>query len=257
MSLELEPSLCVGGVMHARHWPVAHRFAYRLAWVRLPLSRLGQIGNALFGVERMRLFSFHNRDHGARDGSALLPWIRALLARHGLAEACDGEVVLQTFPRLLGFVFNPVSFWFCHDRRGALRAVLCEVNNTFGERHSYLVAHPDQRPIRSEDRFRSSKVFHVSPFFPVRGEYEFNFVERAGVCSVSIDLFDAGHHQISTRISGRMQPLAAGGLARVAARFPLMTLGVVARIHWQALKLLLKGVRFHRKPLPPLEETTS
>ncbi|WP_172203583.1 DUF1365 domain-containing protein [Niveibacterium sp. COAC-50] len=257
MRADIAPRLCLGGVMHARHWPVMHRFAYPLAWVRLPLSRLHEAGNVLFGVERARLFSFRNRDHGARDGSPLLPWIRALLAQHGLAEACNGEVVLQTFPRLMGFVFNPVSFWFCHDRAGVLRAVLCEVNNTFGERHNYLVAHPDARPIVSGDSFRSSKVFHVSPFFPVRGEYRFRFAERGSVASVAIDLFDAGRHQLTTRMSGRAEALSAPGLMRVALRFPFMTLGVVARIHWQALKLFLKRVPFHRKPVPPLKETTS
>lgn len=243
--------------MHARHWPVMHRFAYPIAWVRLPLSRLDTLGNALFGVERARLFSFRNRDHGARDGSPLLPWIQDLLARHGLAASCDGEVVLQTFPRLFGFVFNPVSFWYCHDRDGALRAVLCEVSNTFGERHNYLVAHPDARPITNGDRFRSSKVFHVSPFFPVRGEYEFRFVQRGTISSVSIDLFDGGRHQLTTRLSGRSGALSPAALGRVALRFPLMTLGVVFRIHWQALKLFAKRVPFHRKPVPPLQETTS
>ncbi|HJS38938.1 MAG TPA: DUF1365 domain-containing protein, partial [Burkholderiales bacterium] len=124
-----------GTVMHRRLRPVEHRFAYRVFFLRLPLTRLAE---AALPVNRPGLASFHFRDHGARDGTHPLAWIRGVLAREGI-EA-DGEVWLHCFPRVLGYVFNPVSFWFCEDREGKLRAVLAEVNNTFGERHSYLLA---------------------------------------------------------------------------------------------------------------------
>ncbi|MBL8478439.1 MAG: DUF1365 domain-containing protein, partial [Sterolibacteriaceae bacterium] len=164
--------------MHARfaagQSPAAHRFVYPLFFLALPLSQLQDAGNRWFGVERARPLSLRFRDHGARDGSPPEPWIRRLLAAEGITAA-DGEVVLQTFPRIFGFVFNPVSFWFCHDRSGALRAVLAEVRNTFGDHHNYLVAHADQRPITSADTLTARKIFHVSPFFPVAGEYRFRF----------------------------------------------------------------------------------
>ena len=256
MSDALQPAVCFGAVMHERHVQAHNRFVYPSAFLRLPLGRLDRVRAPLLGIERANLISFHSRDHGARDGSPLLPWIRALLDERGLAAACDGEVVLQTMPRILGFVFNPVSFWFCHDRTGNLRAVLAEVNNTFGERHNYLLHHDDLRPIVAGDELRASKRFHVSPFFPVRGEYRFRFEQRGAVHAVSIDLWDGGELQLSTRLSGRAQALDGGAMRKWLARQPFMTLGVVARIHWQALRLALRRVSFFRKPPPPIEETT-
>lgn len=252
----LQPTVCFGAVMHERHVQARNRFVYPTAFLRLPLSRLDALRIPLLGIERANVFSFRNRDHGARDGSLLLPWIQALLRGQGLAQVCDGEIVLQTMPRILGFVFNPVSFWFCHDRAGALRVVLAEVSNTFGERHNYLVHHPDLRPIVSGDELRAAKCFHVSPFFAVRGEYRFRFEQRGAVHAVSIDLWDGGALQLSTRLSGRAQALDGGAMRKWLARQPFMTLGVVARIHWQALRLALRRVSFFRKPPPPLEETT-
>ena len=210
----------------------------------------------LLGIERANFFSFRRRDHGARDGSALLPWLQRVLDTHGLRAVCDGEVVLQTMPRVFGYVFNPVSFWFCHDASGALRVVLAQVNNTFGERHNYLVHHADVRTIESGDELRARKVFHVSPFFPLSGEYRFRFERRARVHAVQIDLWDEGVLQLSTRIGGRAEVLDGHAMRRWLLRQPLMTLGVIARIHWQALRLAMRRVRFHRKPLPPQEETS-
>jgi len=210
----------------------------------------------LLGVDRPGVFSLRSRDHGARNGAPLLPWIRDLLDRQGLVEA-DGEVVLQTMPRMFGFLFNPVSFWFCHDRQGGLRAVLAEVSNTFGEHHNYLVAHPDHRPITAGDELKACKVFHVSPFFPVRGEYRFRFSRQGGVVSTAIDYWEGGHCQLATRLSGREQPLTGRALLGWLARLPLMSFGVVLRIHWQALRLALRRVPFFRKPHPPTEELSS
>jgi hypothetical protein len=252
----LQPAVCFGAVMHERHVQAHNRFVYPTAFLRLPLERLDTLRVPLLGIERANVFTFRNRDHGARDGSPLLPWIRTLLREQGLDPVCDGEIVLQTMPRIFGFVFNPVSFWFCHDREGALRVVLAEVSNTFGERHNYLVHHPDQRPIVSGDELRATKCFHVSPFFPVRGEYRFRFEQRGAVHAVSIDLWDGGELQLSTRLSGRAQALDGRAMRKWFVRQPFMTLGVVARIHWQALRLALRRVSFFRKPPPPIQETT-
>jgi DUF1365 family protein len=252
----LQPAVCFGAVMHERHVEAHNRFVYPTAFLRLPLSRLPALRAPLLGIDRANVFSVRNRDHGARDGSPLLPWIQALLRGQGLAHVCDGEVVLQTMPRIFGFVFNPVSFWFCHDRAGALRVVLAEVSNTFGEHHNYLVHYRDLRPIVSGDELRARKCFHVSPFFPVRGEYRFRFEQRGAVHAVAIDLWDSGELQLSTRLSGRAEALDGRALTKWLARQPFMTLGVVARIHWQALRLALRRVSFFRKPPPPIEETT-
>ena len=245
-----------GTVLHRRLAPVAHAFRYGVFYLRVRVDQLPQRWPWLFSHNRWNLFSFHDADHGPRDGSSLLPWIRSLLVRHGL-ESADGAVWLQTFPRVLGYVFNPVSFWLCHDRAGRLRAVLAEVSNTFGERHNYLVAHPDGRPIAPGDWLTAHKVFHVSPFFPVSGQYRFRFNDAAVHCNFRIDYSTAEGEQLMTAIGGSASILGSAGLAWAFFRYPWMTLGVILRIHYQALRLWLKRVPFHSKPQPPAEETTS
>lgn len=138
--------LYTGEVMHRRYSPAQHAFRHGLFFLRLRIDGTPQQAlPALCSRNRWNLASFHDADHGPRDGGALEPWIRGVLASHGLGAA-DGAIWLQTFPRVLGYAFNPVSFWLCHDRAGLLRAVLAEVSNTFGEHHNYLVAHGDGRP---------------------------------------------------------------------------------------------------------------
>lgn len=252
----MKPLLLYGSVMHARHATASNAFSYAMFTLSLPLSQLAAAASPVLGIERFRLFSFFNRDHGPRDGSSLLPWIRTILQQHGLAEVTDGEVVLQTMPRLFGFVFNPVSFWYCHDQAGGLRAVLCEVNNTFGEHHNYLVAHDDRRVIDADDVLRAEKVFHVSPFFAVRGEYRFSFRRQADRHTVAIDYFDQDAKQLTTRLVATPEALTAKRLLGAWLRCPLLTLGVVARINLQALRLLAKRVPFFHKPALTAEETT-
>ena len=253
------PQLCSGKVMHARLASrasgVKNHFVYPLFFFALPLSALETGVSRWFGVDRRAPLSLRTRDHGARDGTPLLPWIRSLLEREGITMA-NGEVVLQAFPRVFGMVFNPVSFWFCHDQQGGLRAVLAEVNNTFGERHNYLVAHPNQELILPGDRLWARKVFHVSPFFPVVGEYRFRFDLTPTCRRVDIDYFQNGERVLATAVEGQPQALDAAAARSAALGFPLLAAGVVWRIHWQALRLALRRVQFFRKPEPPLQETT-
>lgn len=239
-----QASVGLGAAMHERHAPASNRFSYALFMLCLPVSKLGALRLPVFSVNRFNLFSFQERDHGARDGTPLEPWIRELLARHGLAQVADGEVLIQTLPRLLGYVFNPVSFWYCLDRKGHVRAVLAEVSNTFGGHHNYLIAHSNGRIIAHDDVLTARKVFHVSPFFPVRGEYRFRFSQTAGHLGVALDYHDGGMKMLTTRLSIRPQPLTTRNLLAAWLRCPLLTVSVVARIHWQALRLLALRVPF-------------
>jgi DUF1365 family protein len=253
----LAPAIVHGRIVHRRRAPATNAFAYAGFCLSLPLSRLDEIEAAGIGHNRAAWVAFHDRDHGACDGTALEPWIRRLLADEGIEAG--GEIVLHAFPRMLGYVFNPVSFWVCHDRRGAVRAVLCEVSNTFGERHNYLVADPTGAPLRSGVPLRARKVFHVSPFCAIRGGYRFRFHFGADRWLARIDYFDdddAPHPLLETWISGRRLPLQRGSARRLWLRYPLFTAGVVGRIHWQALRLWLKRVPFFTKPAPPTEITT-
>jgi len=244
------PQLCSGHVMHRRLRPVDHKFVYPVFYVQLPLRQLEQARCAVFSLNRFNLLSVHEADHGARDGSPLLPWISALLAEHGLPH--DGEIVLQTFPRVLGYVFNPVSFWYCHDRAGALIAVLAEVNNTFGGHHSYLL-HDHGEPLRDRQVLHAPKAFHVSPFNRIEGAYRFQFRQGAQRQLARIDYEDAEGPLLLTSISGTPQPWGTRALLLQCLKMPALTLGILLRIHWQALQLWLKGVPFlgaHPSPSP-------
>ena len=260
-----QPELCVGRVFHKRFRPVEHQFSVNVFFLRLPLSRLSELGNRWLSKDRFNLLSFAVRDYGPRDGSSLETWMRDLLVREGI-DSADGEIVLQSFPRLLGYVFNPISVWYCFDRRGQLRAALAEVNNTFGERHNYLVAHADQRPIAAGDWLTSRKVFYVSPFCEVKGHYRFRFEQVAGRAFAQIDYYDSNDAKdaasgdagklIATTMHGVAEPLTSRAALQAFLSHPLMTFGVVARIHWHALKLWLKRVPLISKPEPPSVETT-
>lgn len=258
---QAEPELCLGRVMHKRFKPVVHPFSYGVFFLRVPLSAVTRMRTRFFSINKFNLLSFVTRDFGPRDGGDLEVWIRDLLAREGVTVA-DGEIVLQAFPRVLGYVFNPITVWYCFDRAGALRAALCEVSNTFGERHNYLIAHDNQRIIETSDWFSARKVFHVSPFCEVKGHYRFRFEQVAGRAFAQIDYHDDAIASdksdllITTTIFGKPQALTAGAALSVFFRYPLMTFGVVARIHWQALRLWLKRVPFISKPVPPTVETT-
>lgn len=253
-----QPQLCFGQVRHTRLRPVRNAFAYGNYYLRLPLRSLGSndFGCALFSRNRFNLLSFVDSDHG--DGKQpLLAWIDALLKREGVPDA-DGELWLQAMPRVLGFVFNPVSFYFCHRRDGALRAVVCDVRNTFGERHFYLL--DTGREIAFGSELTARKVFHVSPFCKVEGGYRFRFTklmrgahEHTLAC---IDHDDADGALLQTSVSGLAGAVSNASVARAFFCFPLMTFGVVARIHVQALRLWLKRVPFFSKPAAPDQEVT-
>ena len=257
--------LCFGLVRHVRLRPVRNAFAYGTYYLRLPVRSMGSAGFncALFSRNRFNLLSFVDADHG--DGKQpLAGWIDALLAAEGIHDA-DGEVWLQAMPRVLGFVFNPVSFWFCHRKDGALRAVLCDVRNTFGERHFYLL--DNGRDIENGAELSARKVFHVSPFCEVEGGYRFRFnrfnrfnrkhgAARAEATLACIDYDDAAGVLLQTSVSGTASAITNASAARAFFGFPLMTFGVVARIHIQALRLWLRRVPFISKPVPPPQKVT-
>lgn len=249
----IEPAIIVGQVMHHRLRPVANRFVYPIFCLRLPLSCLAQLPQLGIALNSWSWCSFYEHDYGPRDGSALKPWIAALLKEHA---AADGEVVLYTFPRVLGYVFNPISFWLCHDKDSRPRAVLCEVNNTFGEHHHYLLAHSDQSVLQSNEELVTRKALHVSPFCRIEGQYRFRFNFAADRWLARIDYEDEQGLLLNTAISGNTQSLTVANLRRVLLRYPILTLGVISRIHFQALKLWLKKVPYFAKPEPPMNKMT-
>jgi DUF1365 family protein len=249
------PLIGFGEVRHTRLKPVRHAFVYGTYFLLLPMRTLAREGSSALVRNRWSPLSFYDADHG--DGRApskggALAWLDELLAEQGI-DGADGEVWLHCYPRVLGFAFKPVSFWYCHRLDGTLRAIVVEVNNTFGERHCYLLDDP-----RLGVALHADKVFHVSPFCPVEGEYRFRFMfnaERTRTVA-RIDFDDLAGPLIQTSVSGNLHPLTAQSSRQALMRYPLMTLAVVWRIHWQALKLFTKKARFFRKPTPPALFTT-
>ena len=257
------PLLGRGEVRHLRLRPRLNGFVYPTCFLMLPMralrcANLADSGSSTHSVvtataassalarNRFAPLSFHDRDHGDGGGDALA-WIEALLNREGVHDV-SGEIWLQTYPRLFGHVFKPVSFWYCHRSDGSLAAVLAEVNNTFGERHCYLLAGAGLAFGREQ---AADKVFHVSPFCAPRGQYRFRFMRSADRIVARIAHDDEDGPLLQTSVSGRLEPLTAASTRAVVLRMPLMTLGIVARIHWQALRLWLKRVPLVRKPAPP------
>lgn len=247
------PYIGFGTVRHTRLRPTRHAFAYPTYFLMLPMRSLRKSASAALRRNRFGLVSFFDTDHGdGRSGDALA-WLDELLAREGVADA-SGEVWLHTYPRVLGYVFKPVSFWYCHRADDSLAAVVVEVNNTFGERHCYLLTGPQLGWGRE---LVASKEFHVSPFCRVEGSYRFRFLRTGANAThplhtvARIDHDDATGPLLQTSVSGALQPLDAAAVRRAFFGMPLMTFGVIGRIHWQALKLWLKRVPLFRKPQAP------
>jgi DUF1365 family protein len=240
-------------VFHARTRPRRNAFRYGVYYVRVALEELSEPANcALFSIDRFNLFSLYNKDYRTK-ALTVRESIRAALDGFGLSEA-NGEIQLITMPRILGFAFNPVSFWLCHDAEKNLRVVIATVNNTFGERHRYLCCHEDHRPIRADDWLEARKIFHVSPFLAVAGTYRFRFACAGESVAIWINHHDTEGLLLSTSLIGKAQALNSARLLTCFFRYPLVTLKVVALIHYQAVKLFLKGMRHYRKPVPPLSD---
>lgn len=243
-------------VMHRRVDATSYRFDYRVFNLLVDIDRLDELDGSLrlFSHNRRNLIAIHDRDHGPKDGKPLRPWVEGILHRHGI-DGGRGRIELFCMPRVLGYVFNPLSLYYCHDERERLIAVLCEVRNTFGEWHGYLI-HDGGCPLAFPLRHQAAKVFHVSPFLEQTGTYRFRLAEPGERFALGIRYEQAGQPVMVATQTGRRQPLTDTAIARAVAAMPLMTFKVVAAIHWQAAKLWMRGAAFHRKPLPPAREIT-
>lgn len=241
-----------GETFHGRKGAVANSFRYTVDYVLLDPDHAE--GPGLFSRNRRNLTAIHDADFGGPPGQGRgTAWVREVLAAHGLPGA--DQILLLGQPRVLGHVFNPVSFWLCHDDRGQLRTVIAEVTNTYGDRHSYLCHRDDLAPITRSDTITARKIFHVSPFQPIEGGYAFRFDIRPDRVGIWID-YSTQDGGLFTNLIGPRVPLTNLEILRATFRRPLGSRRVLALIHWQALKLALKGVKFRHRPTPPPEEVT-
>ena len=244
-----------GRSFHGRKGGVSNRFTYGVDYVLIDPEDPAQAAPALFRRNRTGLISLHDIDHGGTRGAGEgAAWARRVLAQAGLDKA-DGALRLLAQPRILGHVFNPVCFWLCHGEDGTLRCVIAEVNNTFGDRHSYLCHHDDQRPITGADTLHARKIFHVSPFQPVEGDYRFRFDISDARVNIRIEYGHEAGGVIATLVGPRRVASSAGLLGAMLRR-PLGSRRVLALIHWQALKLWWKGARYNPRPAPPAHEVS-
>jgi DUF1365 family protein len=247
--------LYTGVVAHTRFRPRLHRLRYRIFMVLLDLDDAAHMakGLKLFGVNRPALLSFHDRDHLDGGPGALKAKVRDQLVEAGL-DCADGPVRLLCMPRMLGFVFNPISVYFCHRPDESLGAILYEVNNTFGQRHCYLIPVQDgqARPIDQ----RCAKRFFVSPFMQMDMAYRFRVTPPGETTAVVIDGADADGPLIAASFVGARGELTDGRILKAVLTHPLLTLMVVAAIHWEAVKLLLKGLRLKPRPAAPADPVT-
>lgn len=241
--------LYVGKVHHRRLRPRVHALVYRVFMLVLDIDEL----DALFARSRLLrrgrfgLMSLDPSDFGDRSGRPLRAQIEAVLAEAGLGPV--GRIRLMTMPRILGYGFNPISVWFCDRPDGQPAAILYEVSNTFGERHSYLVGTPDATAARAH---RADKRFHVSPFMDMDQTYDFRVrAPDADGVSVAITVSDADGPMLTASFAGERRDLDDAGLLKAWITHPLLTLKVIAGIHWEALWIWLKGVGYRRKPPPP------
>jgi DUF1365 family protein len=248
--------LYVGHVVHRRLRPRTHRLRYRLFSLLLDLDEIDELGQRLrlFSRGRFNLFAFHDRDHGAGTTEPLRAQVEHHLREAGI-EADGGAIRLLTMPRILGYAFNPISVYFCHRRDGALAAILYEVNNTFGQRHSYLlpVAAGATSPIRQQ----TPKRFHVSPFMAMDMDYAFRVVPPGERLAITIVGSDTDGPIITAALATARRPLTDAALAHAFVSHPLLTLKVVAAIGWEAIKLWRKRVPVYRLPPPPDRAVTS
>lgn len=245
-------------VTHARRGRLRHAFRYGVDYLLLAPEH-GPKGPALFSHNRFNLLAIHDRDHGGlRKAGRGAPWAWDQLAAAGLIRRPDMVMALLTQPRFLGRWFTPVSFWLVLQG-DAIIAAIAEVNNTFGQRHSYLCHHPDFTPITAQDCLESQKVFHVSPFQDVQGRYQFGFdlagLQHGGRVLIRIDQID-GENGLCARMWGDLRPLTGAGLVKASLRRPGGSLRVVALIYWNALRLKLKGAAYRPLPAPPDQEIT-
>jgi DUF1365 family protein len=256
----MNSAIYTGILGHARSRPIPHEFHYPAVLFYLDLDELDSLARSLrlFGVNGRNVVAFHDADHWDGKPGATRPKLERFARANGI-DLDGGKIFLLTQCRVLGYVFNPVSFYYCHDSGGSLRAIVAEVNNTFGERHCYWLdertreAAPDPSGVEGH---RAVKRMHVSPFISMDAVYAFRFAPVGERLSVHISESEHGEHFFDAHLSGRRRRLDDRGIAAMLVGRPVSTLRVTAAIHWQAFRLWRRGVPFHRKPKPSAEQMT-
>ena len=238
---------------HGRRGATKNAFRYSIDYVLMD-AEVTPKTPGLFSRNAGNLMSLQDSDHGGapKQGKGAA-WVRDVLATYSIRDAKRIELLAQ--PRVLGHVFNPVSFWLCYNADDALTTVIAEVTNTFGDRHSYLCRHEDGRVITKQETLSAQKLMHVSPFQPVEGGYTFRFDIQPDSIGIWID-YSRGNGGLIATLTGARKPITNASIIKAAFRRPFGSRRVLALIHWQAIKLWWKGATFRSQPQPPTEEVS-
>ncbi len=244
---------CQAKVFHARHFPKQNSFLYKVYYLLLDIDKL-PFKSRFISFGKFNLFSFYRTDHCKHDKNLdLQNWIKNILAKENIKPH---RIMLLAHPRILGYVFNPVSFWFCLNEKEELIAVLAEVNNTFNEAHSYLIFNQDKSVIKGDQEHFAKKEFHVSPFFKREGKYRFKFDYNAQKIKVFIDYLVDDKLMLQTSLNASCKPLSDIELIKAFFTIPFLTFKVIFLIHYQALKIIFKGIKYIKKPVPYSHQLT-
>lgn len=233
--------------MHKRLLPRVNQFVYDVFYICFDISKIKNLSNKIFSLNKFNLFSFFEKDYGPKDGSSIENWARNILKNQQIDKNIN-KIFLFTHPRVLGYVFNPASFLFCLDPQEKLQAVIVQVNNTFGENHCYVVFNKDSSPIQQNQWFEADKEFHVSPFFECKGYYKFRFIFEQNKIAIWIDYFANEKTLLTSVIYKKHVDFDDLNLILAFIKIPFMTLKVIILIHIQALKIIFKKIKYISKP---------
>ncbi len=254
--------LAWGRVRHKRYLPTINAFDTQACFVRVRFCNTTESSSyqpTLLKIDSPGIVSLHGKDYGTSPHTRSLAeqatYMRQLV-QNQTQHDLSGQVELHTFPRMLGYAFNPVSFWYFYTPQQQCLSILCEVNNTFGERHFYWLDSQSGAPINQGSTLSAHKQFHVSPFFPVSGQYQFRFMDAANRTVARIDYFDNQQRQLTTSVSGTLMQPTPRIWVKTLLKFGWFSCTVITKIHWQAVKLYLKRIQFYKKPTPPKHTIT-
>lgn len=252
--MRVQSSIYVGSVMHRRMRPRMHHFRYRAFWLLLDLDELDELSNKLrwLSYNRSNIFSFYDSDHGDGTVTPLKAQIECQLAEAEV-DCAGGRIRLLCMPRTLGYCFNPISIFLCFRSDAALAAVIYQVHNTFGERHNYVIRVEGQNATLHQ---RCRKLFYVSPFLEMDMRYDFRITGPDERIAVGISVSSSQKPVLNAVLTGARRDLTDRNLISVFLKIPAMTIKVIAAIHWEAIRLWVKGIRVRSRPTPPKRAVT-